>query len=394
MSGDDLLVSVDLVNEGRAGGEQELTILVDGTPAQSQTANVEAGAEETVELAIADLAPGTYELRVADWEALVADVWILTTPQFDAPEAVVSGEDVVVGVGVTNEGPASVEHELTLLVDGAPARIADLSLAAGTEETVTFVLDPLAPGTYELTVALADWEGQGPAVWVMTPAAFEIGSVAISPDPMDINDSQEATVTASITNVGEADGTYLLRLELDGDLIEERSIDLRGGTSAEEAFPVTVAEPGGHEVLAGDVSLSFEAFQLERPANGTVLTNQIGGGDNELRITNNFDEDHVVVLARPGEGNPALLSVYVRGGASHTVYGIRDGTYTTYYAYGAAWCTHNQSFTQSAGYGRFEDDDSYTSSPTMYTWVGLEFGITEGPGAPTDWISEEDFPTM
>ena len=393
-SGDDLLVTVELVNEGRARGEQELTILVDGTPAESQSVSLDAGAAETVEIAIADLTPGTYELAVADWEELVADVWILTAPQIDAPEAVVSGEDVVVVVGVTNEGPAAVEHELTLLIDGTPAWIADLNLAAGTEESVTFALDPLAPGTYDLAVALPDWEGQARPVWVMTPARFEVDFLDVSPDPMDINDSHEATVTTSITNVGEADGTYLLRLELDGETVEERSIDLQGGTSAEETFPVTVSEPGPHEVAAGDVAVTFEAYQLERPANGTVLTNQIGGGRNELRITNNFDEDHVVVLTQPGEGNPALLSVYVRGGSSHTVYGIRDGTYTTYYAYGTAWCKHNQTFTQSAGYGRFEGDDTYTSSSTMAWVVALEFGITEGLGSPTDWVSEHDFPTM
>lgn len=146
-------------------------------------------------------------------------------------------------------------------------------------------------------------------------------------------------------------------------------------------FPLTITEAGTHEVVAGDVTTSFEAHQLERPANGTVLTNQIGGGRNELRLTNNLDEDYVVILARPGEGEPALLSVYVHSGASHTVSGLRDGTYTAYYTYGTAWCTHNKAFTQDAGYGRYDDDAIFTSSPTTYTWVALEFGITEGPGA-------------
>ena len=402
LSGDDVTVSVQLANEGRAAGEHTVTVLVDGQPAQSATTDLEAGSAEVVDVTISDLAPGTHVLALADWDEFGGVLWVMTVPVFEVPESVISGEDVVVSVLVTNEGPGTVSQQLTLVAEAQnqvraatpDPQTARLDLAGGAEESVRFVFPALAPGDYDLTATIGDWEGSAGDVWVMTPATFEIGSVAISPDPMDINDSQEATVTASITNVGEADGTYLLSLVLDGGIIEERSIDLRGGTSTEETFPVTVTEAGAHEVAAGDVTVSFEAYQLERPANGTVLTNQIGGGRNELRITNNFDEDHVVVLAEPGEGNPALLSVYVRGGASHTVYGIRDGTYTIYYAYGSAWCTHNQAFTQGAGYGRFEDDDTFTSSPTMSTWVALEFGITDGPGSPTDWLSEDDFPTM
>jgi hypothetical protein len=400
LSGEDVTVSLQLANEGRAAGEHTLTVLVDGQPAQSVTTSLEAGGDEVVEVVIADLAPGTHELVLADGDGLGGVVWVLTAPVFELPEAVISGEDVVVDVLVSNEGPAPVSQELTLVaedqartVTGDP-QAASLELAGGAEQSVRFVFPALDAGDYELTATIGDWEGPAGDVWVMTPARFEVDGLDVQPDPMDINDSQEATVTTSITNVGEADGTYQLRLELDGELVEERSIDLRGGSSTEEAFPVTITEAGPHELVAGGRTVSFEAYQLERPANGTVLTNQIGGGRNELRITNNFDEDYLVVLARPGEGNPALLSVYVRGGTSHTVYGVRDGTYSTYYAYGTAWCTHHQTFTQGAGHGRYEDDDTFTSSSTSYTWVALTFGITDGPGSPTDWVSADDFPTM
>jgi hypothetical protein len=400
LSGEDVMVSVQLANEGRSAGEHTITVLVDGKPAQSATTNLEAGSDEVVDVAISDLAPGTHELALADWDGFGGVLWVMTPPVFELPDSVVSGEDVVVSVLVTNEGPGTVAQELTLVAQGQDSTVTgdpqatSLELAGGAEQSVRFVFPALAPDDYELTATIGDWEGQAGDVWVMTPARFEVDAIDVQPSPMDINDSQEATVTTSITNAGEADGTYQLRLELDGELIEERSIDLRGGTSTEETFPVTVTEAGTHELVAGDATVSFEAYQLERPANGTLLTNQIGGGGNELRITNNFDEDYLVVLARPGEGNPALLSVYVRGGASHTVYGIRDGTYSTYYAYGSAWCSHHQAFTQGAGYGRYEDDDTFTSSSTSYTWVALTFGITEGPGSPTGWVSEAEFPTM
>jgi hypothetical protein len=402
ISGEDVTVSVQLVNEGRAAGEHTVTVIVDGQPAESITTSLEADGDDVVDVTLSDLDPGTYELALADGEGFGGVLWVMTAPVFEMPDAVIDGEDVVVTVLVTNEGPGTVSKELTLLakrpnqartVTPEPPT-ASLELAGGAEQRVRFVFPALAAGEYELTAAIGGWEGWAGDVWVMTPARFEVDFLDVWPIPMDINDSQEVTVAATLANVGETGGTYLLRLELDGETIEERSIDLQGGASTEETFELSVAEPGTHEVVAGDVTVSFEAYQLERPGNGTVLTNQVGGGRNELRIVNNLDEDHIVVLAEPGEGNPALLSIYVRGDSSHTVYGVRDGTYTIYYAYGSDWCTHNQAFTRDAGYGRYEDDSTFSSSSTSYSWVALEFGATGGSWAPTDSVGEDDFPTM
>lgn len=400
LSGEDVTVSVDLVNQGRAVDEHTVTVLVDGQPAESATTSLEAGSDENVDVTIGDLEPGTHELALADSDEFGGIVWVMTAPVFDIPDAVDSGEDVVVDVQVTNAGPDTVSQEVALVAGrlyqsgqvAANPQTARLDLQAGAEQSVQFVFPALDPGDYQLTATIGDWKGPAGSVAVLAPARFEVEFVDVAPNPMDVNDSQEATITAGISNVGDDEGTYALRLELDGETIEERTIDLQGGTSTEEAFLVAVSKPGAHEVAVGDVTVGFEAYQLERPANGTVLTNQISGGRNELRITNNFDEDHVVVLTKPGEGNPALLSVYVRGGASHTVYGIRDGTYTTYYTYGADWCTHNQAFTEGVGYGRYEDDNTFTSSATSYAWVALEFGIAEGPGSPTSSVSEDAFP--
>ena len=67
---------------------------------------------------------------------------------------------------------------------------------------------------------------------------------------------------------------------------------------------MTAPEPVAHAVVAMDMTVSFEAHQLGRTANGTVLINQIGARDNEWRITNNFDENHLVVLIPTGRRQP------------------------------------------------------------------------------------------
>jgi hypothetical protein len=315
-----------------------------------------------------------------------------TATSFEAPEAVVSGDEVPVSVTLANEGGAAGEQEVTLLVDGEPSVSTTVGLEAGARETVTLAVGDLAPGTYEL--GLAEWGELGGVVWVMTPPELEIDAVIVTPNPMDINDSDEATVLVTVTNVGEAEGSHPLLLTLDGEPVGERSVDLLdGGASVEESFAVTVDGPGSHEVAVDGVTAAFEVFQLERPANGTLLVNELGGGSNQLDITNNFTDDSVLVLAKPGD-DAALLSVYLRGESSHTVHGIRDGTYVTYFAQGSDWCTHHNRFTQGATYGRFDGNDVYESTASTYTVFTVEFGVTDGAGVPTQGLTSDAFPGM
>ena len=312
---------------------------------------------------------------------------------FEVPAAIVSGEDVEVEVALANEGGAAGEQELTLLVDGEPTSTTTVTLDPGTQETLTMSVTGLAPGTYEL--ALGDWEGLSGLVWVMTPPEFEIDAVTVSPSPMDINDSDQATVLVTVSNLGEAQGSHGLQLLLDGEAVAERSVDLlEGGATTEESFTVTVDEPGAHEVSLDDVTVSFEVYQLERPANGTTMVNELAGGANQLTIRNNSAEDAVVVLAGPGDDQSALLSVYVHGENSHTVSGVQDGTYVTYFAQGHDWCTHHREFTRSAYYGRFEGDDVYQSTSSTYTIYTVEFGIDADDAMPTEGLTRDAFPGL
>ena len=316
-----------------------------------------------------------------------------TVDSFEVPAAVVSGEDVAVGVALANDGGAAGEQELIVLVDGEPAASTTVTLDAGAQEAVTITVTGLAPGTYEL--GLADWEGLSDLVWVMAPPEFEIEALSVSPSPMDLNESAEATVLVTVSNIGEAQGSHDLQLLLDGEVVAERSVDLLdGGAMAEQSFTVTVDDPGSHEVSVDDVTVDFDVYRFERLANGTTVVNDLAGGSNQLTIRNNRAEDAVVVLARPGDDQTALLSVYVHGESAHTVSGIQDGTYVTYFAHGSDWCTHHREFTRGTFYERFEGNDVYESTNSTYTAFTVEFGVDAGDAAPTEGLTRDAFPGM
>lgn len=393
--GELVVIAAEVVNEGDAAGQQDLTLLIDGNAVQTRTAELEPEAQDTISFTLTDLRPGTYEVSLAELEGVQSLLWIMNRPTLDAPSRIVAGESVQVEITVANTGPAAVSHEVGVAVDGDPTANRILRLPAGTEETVMFTLTDLTPGLHRLAATVGGWQGRGSELRVLRPASFHVSGLRVEPPGLvDLNDSTELTVVTTIANRGEVEGVYGMRVELDGELVEERELDLDGSTELEETVVMTVTDAGTHEVRVGDETVSFVAYRLERPANGTVLSNDLGGGSNRLRIVNDTPEDFVVALVRPGEQDRSLLSVYVRSESSHTVFGISSGDFQAYYTSGSDWCTHHKRFTFATDHGRFEEVHEYRSTSDYYTQVDLSFGSFDGPGSPSEFLFAEDFPAL
>ena len=324
-------------------------------------------------------------------------VLMLYRPAIDAhaiagPDAVVAGDDATIRVMVGNTGWGSGQRELTVLLDAEPASTETFTVPGRSETWVDVVLPDVEAGRY--TVSLAGVEGVSAPLWVMTPPEFVIDAVHVTPNPMDIATSPAATATVEVSNIGEADGAHELELTIDGVPVQTRTVSLAGGATGSEQFDLTVDGPGIHEVRVDEARTVLEVHQIERPEHGAVLVNSIGGGSNELRVANNGPDDLLVVLAAPGENPSALLSVYLHGNSSHTVTGITDGVYSTYYAFGTDWCAFDTRFTVRATQGRFEQDSTYESGPAFFTYYTLEMGSATGPTVPTQYVQPGGFPTM
>lgn len=309
------------------------------------------------------------------------------------PDGIVQGEEAAVELDVANEGWFGGETELIVTLDGEDAETLVVRLGAGENDTFEVPISTRRiPGHYKLGVA--GWEELGGDFWVMKPASFEIADVWVSPEWLDFAKEKAATVYVSVANVGEAGGNETLRVELDGAVIEERDVYVDGGYEVEEAFAITVSQPGPCEISVNGVCVDLEVYNLARPANGTVLVNSLKGGANQIKIVNNDSRDVVLILAAPGEGQPALVAVYVHAGATFTLKGVKSGTYTYYYQEGTDWCTHRKAFTSDSSYGRFEQNSTLTSSGRSYTVSTVTFGLTSGEGSATESVPEASFPPL
>jgi hypothetical protein len=199
-----------------------------------------------------------------------------------APAGVTQGESVTVEATVENVGEATstrlVEFRIDADGDGTPEAVGvneTLTLAGGENATVAFTVptDGLAPGSYSHGVfspddaATATLDVAAPP----TPANFTVSDLSA---PASVTQGETVTVTATVTNTGETEGTQLVafRLDVDGDgtpdaLGVNESVSLAPGASQSVSFsvPTTGVAPGtyAHGVFSADdgetASLTVEA---------------------------------------------------------------------------------------------------------------------------------------
>lgn len=303
------------------------------------------------------------------------------------PDDVVPGNDVQVSARVQNDGGAAGTYLAELAVDGDVVGQQELSLGAGEGIGVEFDFVAGPPGTH--TVAL---EGATLLVEVLGPASFDQGGLTVSPNPARSGDEVEVAVV--ITNHGGLAGEHLVELVVDGNPVATETVTVDGGDSTTVRFPVDAGDPGPHSISVNGEEEELVVWDIERPANGTVLVNKLRGGDGRLTVENGNDRDAFIALVRPTNQSKSPLAFYVRAGDAYTMKGIKDGSYLVLYSLGHEWDRFSHRFTADADYGRFSDALPFTTTRTTYSVWTLTLHTVLGGNAPTDDLTEGEFPGL
>lgn len=164
----------------------------------------------------------------------------ITVDSLVAPETIVEGEVLTVDVHVSNTGEADGARDITLTDNGLAVETLAVEVTAETETDVSFEVADLAAGTHVL--GIEGWADLQASVRVLTPARFVIDDVTVGPDEVLVG--EELTVRVAYSNLGEADGSYELVLELGNVVVDERTVSLDGTTSGEEVFTLTAEGRG------------------------------------------------------------------------------------------------------------------------------------------------------
>jgi len=154
--------------------------------------------------------------------------WVLSKPM----------PGVVAGVGQAN---GLVNHFSQLAV------IAELPAPTPHETPPTTTTPPPSP------TASANFIAQNLEI---TPGKQVTGAgVAV----FRVEAGESVTITANVINNGGAEGSYIARLELNGETLASQEISLQPGQSKQVVFVVTDNAPGRYVVQIGDLSGEFES---------------------------------------------------------------------------------------------------------------------------------------
>jgi len=394
--GDEVVVTASVRNTGDTAGTFEADLTVDGSIEAQDDVDLSPGQSEGLRFAITAGAPGDHEVRLGEAAVnlhvsdIVKAAFHVGDLAFEPAGAEIEpGDEVVVTASVRNTGDLAGTFEADLTVDGAVAARETVDLEAGESETVRFALVAGEPGDHP--VRLGDATA---TLRVLGPAAFELTSLVVEPNPAETGDRLEVVV--GVSNSGGLTGTHAVRLSIDGKAAGTKEATLAGGEHTTLTFSVRSPAAGRHTVVAGDIETELVVWRIERPANGKILVNKLGGGMGRFKITNGGDRDGVVILARTSAPRKSLLAVYVRAGKSATIRGIKDGTYVVYFTLGRRWDAYSRRFTADQEKRRFTDPIRFkttrVSGGTRYTIWSISLEAVPGGNASTDPIGEDDFP--
>jgi uncharacterized protein (DUF58 family) len=159
------------------------------------------------------------------------------------PNRVKDGDEVTITAIVTNRGNAAGQYSMVLRIGNVVESIAELSIEPGNSQTATFTVTRDIPGEYYVE---ADGLRGMFTVIQRKPAAFNISRLMIQPEK--VSEGEPVTISATVTNSGEMEGTYTGVLRIKG--IEEgaQEVTVPPGESEQLVFSVAKQAAGFYPV--------------------------------------------------------------------------------------------------------------------------------------------------
>ncbi|WP_440991897.1 CARDB domain-containing protein [Haloarchaeobius baliensis] len=189
--------------------------------------------------AVGTSAPASVTVRVGQ-----SDEPAISVASVEATTAV-AGEPTPVSVTLVNDGGGEGSIQVDVVADDERVGSREVSVEALSNETVTLNATFPEPGEYGVQVGGARTEV---AVAEAQPE-LSVSAVAVD-DPVRVD--EPFTVTATVENVGNARDEFDVRLELFGEVVDSRAVDLPEGERREVTFDVTVSAPGTYTARVGD----------------------------------------------------------------------------------------------------------------------------------------------
>jgi len=242
-----------------------------------KTVTLEGGESETITFTVIPEAEGIYNVTIEDLTgSFEAKITPLMPAEFvlseleASPGDVSVGDEVTVTVDVANIGELEGSHMVVLKVDGEEYEGYNVTLEPGASTEVSFTIEEDDPGSHSVVIGALTSTFN-----VLQPAEFEISDLSIAPD--QVEEGGEVTISVSVSNIGEEEGSHTVELKLDGSATDDKSLTLEGGADTTVSFSVSMGV-GTHTAEIEGLTGSFTITAPEQPSKPFPWTTTIAVG--------------------------------------------------------------------------------------------------------------------
>ncbi len=202
---------------------------------------------------------------------------------FSPPEAFV-GETVLISANVSNTGDVEGNATYSLEINGVVKESLNITLAAKTSDIYEFTDLEMKEGNY--TVEFGDAAG-----WFLVkeppPETSKIVLSSFKSTPYEIWTNETTTVTATASNPSAQADRLMVRVSIDGVIVNSTAVELEAGASQTISFSLNSTVEGKHTVKLNSLTGSFTVVKV---GYHTLTINRSGGGSKSLPFTLNGEE--------------------------------------------------------------------------------------------------------
>ncbi len=172
------------------------------------------------------------------------------------------GEDITISFDIMNPNNQSITYYARIKV-GEISILVDIELDTYETKTVSHTITQLTEGTYDVTV-----DGLTGSYTVIvtppppTPAEFVVSDLMVL--PTEIEEGWTAMISVTVTNIGEAEGSYTVEFKVDGETVESDTVTIPGDSVYYSSFEKTWSA-GTYQVSVEDLTAGFTVSALPEP---------------------------------------------------------------------------------------------------------------------------------
>ena len=179
------------------------------------------------------------------------------------PPVVEPDEPVVISAEISNTGAARGSRTVILQINGVAVDSAEITVQAGQTGTVRFFVIRQETGVYNVEI-----EGQTATfevAQVLSPEDIEVLVVEVQPTA-DINPGDDVDITAFVRNTGGQNGSAEIRLFINDQLNQVKTVTVAAGDSEEVTFRFNPPAGGEYDVRIGAATTQFIVTRVIAPA--------------------------------------------------------------------------------------------------------------------------------